>query len=266
PGPSPWPGPGGGRTASSCPAGWPRGPSHADHRTWPRVGRPERGGRPGPPPRRSPSRFVRSGEPRRAGGCPSSLCPQRAYARAVDLRTTAIALLQGALTRHDGAAAEEIVSQLSFPSRVVSADPLEDHGGMLLLLVPVMTQDGAKLVVLGGIHPLLVPVHRFQLFHEAHDRSMHVAGGWFQVVFGLVEGRRTLGHGQHLASLVGLHPPSLQAPASPRMFSPRPLRYGAWSPRRGRSNDRSRGSRSRARAPPCRPRRHSPPRSAPGRS
>ncbi len=47
---------------------------------------------------------------------------------------------------------------------------------MLFLLVAVVGEDGLQVLVLAGIDPLVVPVHRLELFHEGSDRAVHVAG------------------------------------------------------------------------------------------
>jgi hypothetical protein len=45
---------------------------------------------------------------------------------------------------------------------------------MLLFLVAVVLEDGAQLRILAGIHALVVPVHRFEFFHQRNDRPVHV--------------------------------------------------------------------------------------------
>jgi hypothetical protein len=65
---------------------------------------------------------------------------------------------------------------------------------MLLLLVAVMAKDGAQLLVLGCVHPLLIPVDRLQLLHQADDGAVHVAGLGPQPLFGFVKGGRSLRH------------------------------------------------------------------------
>jgi hypothetical protein len=66
------------------------------------------------------------------------------------------------------------VLQLLAEARVAAADPFQHHGRMLLLLVTIVGQDGAQLVILGGVDPLVVPIHCFQLFHQRPERAVHV--------------------------------------------------------------------------------------------
>src|SRR4030067_2575736 len=55
---------------------------------------------------------------------------------------------------------KQIIAQLLVESRVAAANPLQHHRGVFLFLVTVVREDGAQLLVLAGIDPLVVPVHR----------------------------------------------------------------------------------------------------------
>src|SRR5204862_4543032 len=77
---------------------------------------------------------------------------------------------------------------------ITPANPLEHHRGMFLLFVPIVAKDVPQLGVLGRVHPLLIPVHRFELFHQADDGAVQVSCGRCQVLLGFVEGRGPAGH------------------------------------------------------------------------
>ena len=58
--------------------------------------------------------------------------------------------------------------------RILPADPLQYHGGVLLFLVAVVRENRLERGVLAGVDPLVVPVHRLQLFHQRDDCPVHV--------------------------------------------------------------------------------------------
>ncbi|NWG73298.1 MAG: hypothetical protein HXY24_01580 [Rubrivivax sp.] len=102
-------------------------------------------------------------------------------------------------------AAEDVVAQLVVEGAVVAADPLEQHRGVLLLLVAVVHEDGAKLRVLADVDALVAPVDRLQLLGQRLDaRCMpRVAslssspGSWYPswAIVMLRRGRTALGVG-----------------------------------------------------------------------
>jgi hypothetical protein len=71
---------------------------------------------------------------------------------------------------------EQIRTQLLVERLVVPAQPLEHHGGVLLLLVAVVGEDRAQLVIAGGGDALVVPVDGFELLHDRDDRAMAIDG------------------------------------------------------------------------------------------
>src|SRR5262245_19727100 len=76
------------------------------------------------------------------------------------------AVCGGFLAADDRSCGEEIGAQRRVELRIVTAQPLECHGGVLLLLVAVVGEDLAQLVVLGGVDALIVPVDRLQLLAQ----------------------------------------------------------------------------------------------------
>src|SRR5262249_1695563 len=86
---------------------------------------------------------------------------------------------------------EEVLAEDRVEPRVLAPNPLQDHGRVLLLLVPVVGQDAPQLDVLGSVDPLLVPVDRLQLLHEAHEGPMHVARPCPEMLLRLPQPRRT---------------------------------------------------------------------------
>ena len=81
---------------------------------------------------------------------------------------------------------EQVVLQLLRQHGVVAADPFEDHGRVLLLLVAVVREDRLQLRVLAGIGALVVPVDRLEFLHQRDDRAVHVAGLVRQFLDGFV--------------------------------------------------------------------------------
>src|SRR5208282_687932 len=69
---------------------------------------------------------------------------------------------------------EQVGLELGAEVGVVPAQPLEHHGGVLLLLVAVMREDGAQLLVLGRVHALAIPVDGLELFLQRDERAMPV--------------------------------------------------------------------------------------------
>ncbi len=76
---------------------------------------------------------------------------------------------------------------MAVEDRIVAAQPLQGHGGVLLLLVPVVGEHGGQVGVVGGLHPLVVPVDGLQLLLDGHDGTMPVDGLGRQSVLGLVQ-------------------------------------------------------------------------------
>src|SRR5262249_20789041 len=91
------------------------------------------------------------------------------------------------LFSRDRALGPEVATQVAVEARVPTADPFQEHGCVLLLLVAVVPQDVSQLRVLRGVHPLLVPVDGLQLLHEAHDRPVHLTSRRTEPVLGLVK-------------------------------------------------------------------------------
>jgi hypothetical protein len=77
--------------------------------------------------------------------------------------------LGGRLDRRDRALREEVLAQEAIELRVATAQPLQRHGGVLLLLVAVVGQDRPELRIVAGVDALVVPVDRLELLHERDD-------------------------------------------------------------------------------------------------
>src|SRR5215469_379838 len=91
---------------------------------------------------------------------------------------------------------EKIFTEFVVEALVLAAYPLEHHGGVLDLLVPVMSEDLGQLLVLAGGHPLVVPVHGLQFLHERDHGAVEIAHLVVQFLDGLVI--TLAGHGRLL--------------------------------------------------------------------
>jgi len=58
--------------------------------------------------------------------------------------------------------------------RVATTQPFERHHCVLFLLVAVVREDFGEISVGRRVHALVVPVHRFELFHDRSDRAVVV--------------------------------------------------------------------------------------------
>src|SRR5580698_10809552 len=74
----------------------------------------------------------------------------------------------------DGSIFEKVFAQFVVEALVLAAYPLQHHGRVLDLLVAVMGEDARQFLVLAGGDPLVVPVHRFQFFHQRHHGAVEV--------------------------------------------------------------------------------------------
>src|SRR5690242_2124936 len=143
--------------ASWCRAAWPRAPSRGGRRRWRCGGRPAHAAPTARRPRRAPSRHARRSARCGDAGNPSATSSQRAqtarHGARVAVATAAAGLgpLERLLAADDRPLGEEELAQLGVEDRVVPANPLEDHGGVLFFLVAVVTQDGLELVVVAGL-------------------------------------------------------------------------------------------------------------------
>src|SRR5262245_2850889 len=113
--------------------------------------------------------------------------------------TTAAALRGGLLAADDRSFGEEIGAQRRVELRVVTAQPLERHGRVLLLLVAVVGEDLPQLVVLARIDALIVPVDRFQLLAQGCVGAVTLDGLLLEQL-GIFVQPRTL---RHVPSSVG---------------------------------------------------------------
>jgi hypothetical protein len=57
---------------------------------------------------------------------------------------------------------------------VIAAQPLNEHGRMLFLLVAIVREYAAQFVISRRFLSLAVPVDRFQLFHERDNGAVPV--------------------------------------------------------------------------------------------
>src|SRR3569623_288742 len=134
------------------------------------------GGRPGswrgcrwPPAGSPPRRTRRSGQGHVASGSqvrPSSEIadrdvPGRRFARGAAAGPAAV--LRLLLDGEDVAVLEQVRPEVLVELGVPPPQPLEDHGGVLLLLVPVVGEDLPQLRVGSRLDPLGVPVDRLEL-------------------------------------------------------------------------------------------------------
>src|SRR5262245_50218204 len=58
----------------------------------------------------------------------------------------------------------------------MTAQPLERHGRVLLLLVAIVRQDGTELAVLRRVDALIVPIDGFELLAERGVRAVPLDG------------------------------------------------------------------------------------------
>jgi len=70
----------------------------------------------------------------------------------------------------DRALSEELLGEFAGEDGIPSANPFQEHGHMLHLLVSVVGEDSPEFPVLGGVYPLLVGIDRLQLLDEGVDR------------------------------------------------------------------------------------------------
>src|SRR5579859_6372284 len=70
---------------------------------------------------------------------------------------------------------EQVFTQFVVEALVLAAYPLQHHGRVFDLLVPVMGEDGFQFLVLASGDPLVVPVHRLQFLHQRHHRAVEIA-------------------------------------------------------------------------------------------
>src|SRR5262245_32277938 len=101
------------------------------------------------------------------GSTPEAADAEGSVLRAVLAATAGgAAVCGGLLAADDRPFGEEIGAQGRVQLRIVTAQPLERHGGVLLLLVAVVGEDLPQLVVLAGVDTLIVPVDRLQLLAQ----------------------------------------------------------------------------------------------------
>src|SRR5262245_18512782 len=93
---------------------------------------------------------------------------------------TTTVLHGGLLAADDRSFGEEIGAERHVELRIVTAEPLERHGGVLLLLVTVVGEDLAELVVLAGVDALIVPVDRLELLAQRRGGAGALDGLLFQ--------------------------------------------------------------------------------------
>ena len=58
--------------------------------------------------------------------------------------------------------------------RVVAAQPLQHHHGVLFLLVAVVLHDGAQLGIVRGLGALVVPIDSLELLHQRDDGAVMI--------------------------------------------------------------------------------------------
>src|SRR5207247_882365 len=78
----------------------------------------------------------------------------------------------GLLEGDQRAAREEVLLQVRVHLGVAPPIPFEQHGEVLLLLVPVVRQDPFQSFVGRGVDALVVPVGGFQLFLHRSERPV----------------------------------------------------------------------------------------------
>src|SRR6185312_2584370 len=78
------------------------------------------------------------------------------------------------LVAGDRALAEQILAQLDVELGVLTADPLQHHGGVFQLLLGVVQHDRLQLRVLDVVRTLAIPVDGFELLHQGGDRIVQV--------------------------------------------------------------------------------------------
>src|SRR5262245_34282817 len=90
--------------------------------------------------------------------------------------TAVPAVRRGGLPADDGALGEEVGAQRRIELRVVPAEPLERHRGVLLLLVTIVGENLLQLVVSRRVDALVVPVDGFQLLAQRRGGAVAVDG------------------------------------------------------------------------------------------
>lgn len=93
------------------------------------------------------------------------------------------------LSTGDRSFPKEETTQMLVELRILAADPLERHRGVLFLFVAVVGEDAGEIRVVGGVDPLRVPVDGLELFDERRDCAMHLARLGSQRLARFVEGR-----------------------------------------------------------------------------
>src|SRR3989344_4320133 len=86
----------------------------------------------------------------------------------------------------NGLLGEQVVLQLPGERRILAPDPLQHHRRMFLFLIAIVRKDCLEFFILARIGTLVVPINGFQLFHQRHDGSVHVARFIGQFLDGLV--------------------------------------------------------------------------------
>ena len=79
---------------------------------------------------------------------------------------------------------EQVGPQVGVEDRIVPAQPLEGHRGVLLLLVAIVREHCCQALVAGGGDPLVVPVDRLELLLDRRDRPVPVDRAGRQLVTG----------------------------------------------------------------------------------
>ena len=95
---------------------------------------------------------------------------------------------------------EQELAELGVELGVAAAQPLEGHGGVLLLVVAVVGQDGGQALVRGGLGPLVVPVDRLELLGQRLHGAVVVERGFVEQLERLMES--LVGQGPLLRSLL----------------------------------------------------------------
>src|SRR5882757_2332224 len=86
------------------------------------------------------------------------------------------AVFDDGLDLGDGRLGEEVSAQMPGELGIAAAQPFQHHGGVLLLLVAIVLEDGPQLGIGRGLGALVVPVDGLQLLHQGDDGAVLVDG------------------------------------------------------------------------------------------
>src|SRR5690606_19212347 len=91
------------------------------------------------------------------------------------------------LDREDRSFGEEVLTQMTIEDGIATAEPLENHRRVLLLLVAVVREDLLEVLIVRCVDPLRVPIDGLELLHQRANRAMAVDDGLAHRLASLVQ-------------------------------------------------------------------------------